>query len=167
MKASVHTFMVAPAFLCANNHPELVVPGYLLHIKVSSLAECVYYDYSDRVEPFGPDEVWIDVSGTQRRLGLTPEEIACEISERMKAELGTTVSVGVSWSKIFAKFGSEHKKPDAVTVIDEYNYQYVVWRAQGRELLYVRTAIERKKHSSGICTIGDLLMRRITTCSTG
>ena len=103
--------------------PELVVvpPDYRLYMKVSSLARRIYYDYSDCIEPFGPDEAWIDVSGTQRCLGLSSIEIACEISERMKAELGITVSVGVSWNKIFAKFGSDYKKPDAVTAIDEDN----------------------------------------------
>ncbi|MEF2654991.1 MAG: DNA polymerase IV [Eggerthellaceae bacterium] len=138
--------------------PELVVvpPDYRLYMKVSSLARRIYYDYSDCIEPFGPDEAWIDVSGTQRCLGLSSIEIACEISERMKAELGITVSVGVSWNKIFAKFGSDYKKPDAVTAIDEDNYQDIVWKAPVRELLYVGAATERKLHSSGICTIGDL-----------
>lgn len=138
--------------------PELVVvpPDYRLYMKVSGLARKIYYDYSDCVEPFGPDEAWIDVTGTQRCLGLTPVEIAREISERMKAELGITVSVGVSWNKIFAKFGSDYKKPDAVTVIDETNYHDIVWTAPVRELLYVGAATEAKLHSSGICTIGGL-----------
>lgn len=138
--------------------PSLVVvpPDYRMYMKVSGLARRIYYDYSDCVEPFGPDESWIDVTGTQACLGLTPVEIAHEVSERMKAELGITVSVGVSWNKIFAKFGSDYKKPDAVTVIDKDNYRDIVWTAPVRELLYVGAATESKLHSSGICTIGDL-----------
>lgn len=138
--------------------PGLVVvpPDYRLYMDVSRRAREIYYDYTDRVEPFGPDEAWLDVTGTHRCLGLSPAEIAREISERMVAELGISVSVGVSWNKIFAKFGSDYKKPDAVTVITRENYREVVWQAPVRDLLYVGPATERKLHSSGIDTIGQL-----------
>lgn len=138
--------------------PDLVVvpPDYRLYMDVSRRAREIYYDYTDRVEPFGPDEAWLDVTGTRRCLGLSPAEIAREVSERMVAELGISVSVGVSWNKIFAKFGSDYKKPDAVTVITRENYRKVVWQAPVRDLLYVGPATERKLHSSGIDTIGQL-----------
>ena len=138
--------------------PGLVVvpPDYRLYMDVSRRAREIYYDYTDRVEPFGPDEAWLDVTGTRRCLGLSPAEIAREVSERMVAELGISVSVGVSWNKIFAKFGSDYKKPDAVTAITRDNYREVVWRAPVRDLLYVGPATERKLHSSGIDTIGQL-----------
>ena len=138
--------------------PGLVVvpPDYRLYMDVSRRAREIYYDYTDRVEPFGPDEAWLDVTGTRRCLGLSPAEIAREVSERMVAELGISVSVGVSWNKIFAKFGSDYKKPDAVTVITRENYREVVWQAPVRDLLYVGPATERKLHSSGIDTRGQL-----------
>lgn len=138
--------------------PGLVVvpPDYRLYMDVSRRAREIYYDYTDRVEPFGPDEAWLDVTGTRRCLGLSPAEIAREVSERMVTELGISVSVGVSWNKIFAKFGSDYKKPDAVTVITRENYREVVWQAPVRDLLYVGPATERKLHSSGIDTIGQL-----------
>ena len=138
--------------------PGLVVvpPDYRLYMDVSRRAREIYYDYTDHVEPFGPDEAWLDVTGTRRCLGLSPAEIAREVSERMVAELGISVSVGVSWNKIFAKFGSDYKKPDAVTVITRENYREVVWQAPVRDLLYVGPATERKLHSSGIDTIGQL-----------
>lgn len=138
--------------------PGLVVvpPDYRLYMDVSRRAREIYYDYTDRVEPFGPDEAWLDVTGTRRCLGLSPAEIAREVSERMVAELGISVSVGVSWNKIFAKFGSDYKKPDAVTVITRENYREVVWQAPVCDLLYVGPATERKLHSSGIDTIGQL-----------
>ena len=134
----------------------VVPPDYRLYMDVSRRAREIYYDYTDRVEPFGPDEAWLDVTGTRRCLGLSPAEIAREVSERMVAELGISVSVGVSWNKIFAKFGSDYKKPDAVTVITRENYREVVWQAPVRDLLYVGPATERKLHSSGIDTIGQL-----------
>ena len=138
--------------------PGLVVvpPDYRLYMDVSRRAREIYYDSTARVEPFGPDEAWLDVTGTRRCLGLSPAEIAREVSERMVAELGISVSVGVSWNKIFAKFGSDYKKPDAVTVITRENYREVVWQAPVRDLLYVGPATERKLHSSGIDTIGQL-----------
>ena len=138
--------------------PGLVVvpPDYRLYMDVSRRAREIYYDYTARGEPFGPDEAWLDVTGTRRCLGLSPAEIAREVSERMVAELGISVSVGVSWNKIFAKFGSDYKKPDAVTVITRENYREVVWQAPVRDLLYVGPATERKLHSSGIDTIGQL-----------
>ncbi len=138
--------------------PNLVVvpPNYRLYMKVSRDSRRIYYNYTNRVEPFGPDEAWLDVTGSSRYLGLSPLEVAREISERMKAELGITVSIGLSWNKVFAKFGSDYKKPDVVTQVTRDNYRDIVWNAPVRDLLYVGAATERKLHSSGIVNIGDL-----------
>lgn len=138
--------------------PDLVVlpPRYRLYRQYSEAARNIYYQYSDLVEPFGLDESWLDITGSVWRHGWDAYAVACEISERIKAELGVTVSIGVSWNKIFAKFGSDYKKPDAITVIDRANYREVVWTSPVRELLYVGAATERKLHASGIKTIGDL-----------
>lgn len=135
----------------------VVVPAdYRLYMDVCARARKIYYDYTDLVEPFGPDESWLDVTGSTRCLAMSPLAIAREISERMRAELGITVSVGVSWNKVFAKFGSDYRKPDAVTEITRRNYADIVWNAPVRDLLYVGEATERKLRSSGVATIGDL-----------
>ncbi len=150
--------------------PGLVVvpPNYQLYLKVSRLARRIYYDYSDLVEPFGPDEAWIDITGTLGLWSGCPSRpwsgdsrraatlIAHEISERVKAELGITVSIGVSWNKIFAKFGSDYKKPDAITFVTPGNYRQLVWEAPVRDLLYVGPATERKLQQRGIWRIGQL-----------
>lgn len=138
--------------------PDLIVvaPHYGLYRKYSEMARAIYYQYTDLVEPFGLDESWLDITGTLRRRGWDAYEVAQEISERIKDELGVTVSIGVSWNKIFAKFGSDYKKPDAITVIDRGNYRDIVWAAPVRELLYVGAATERKLHASDVRTIGDL-----------
>ena len=138
--------------------PDLVVlpPRYGLYRRYSEMARAIYNQYTDLVEPFGLDESWLDVTGSVWRRGWDAYQVADEISERIKDELGCTVSVGVSWNKVFAKFGSDYKKPDAITVIDRANYRDIVWTAPVRELLYVGAATERKLHSSGIETIGDL-----------
>ncbi len=142
--------------------PGLVVvpPDYRLYLRVSRDARRIYYDYTDQVEPFGPDEAWLDVTGSARCLGLSPAGVAREISERMKSELGITVSIGLSWNKVFAKFGSDYKKPDAITEITRENYRDIVWEAPVRELLYVGAATERKLRSSGIAIIGELAHAR-------
>ena len=137
--------------------PGLIVlpPDYRLYMRYAALARRIYYDYTDLVEPFGPDEAWLDVTGSAH-LNAGALHIAHEISERIKAELGLTVSVGLSWCKVFAKFGSDYRKPDAITVIDRDNYRRIVWESPVRELLYVGRATEHKLLCMGITTIGEL-----------
>lgn len=138
--------------------PDLIVlpPRYKLYRRYSEMARAIYYQYSDLVEPFGLDECWIDLTGSLHLHGGDALVVAREISERVKAELGCTVSIGVSWNKIFAKFGSDYEKPDAITPITRENYRSIVWPAPVRDLLYVGPATERKLHDRGIDTIGAL-----------
>ncbi|MCL2136712.1 MAG: DNA polymerase IV [Coriobacteriia bacterium] len=137
--------------------PDLIVrpANFRLYMKYSSLARQIYYDYTDLVEPFGPDEAWLDVTHSAYLNGGA-RHIAEEISERIRSELGLSVSIGVSWNKVFAKFGSDYKKPDAITWIDEGNYQQIVWESPVRDLLYIGPATERKLKILGIQTIGQL-----------
>lgn len=134
--------------------PDLIVvpPNFPLYVRFSNMARNIYKDYSDYIEPFGLDENWIDVTGDKRG----GENIALEIKERVKSELGITVSIGVSFNKIFAKFGSDYKKPDAVTVITKENYKDIVWKSPCSDLLLVGPATTRKLAGYGIYTIGDL-----------
>ena len=138
--------------------PGLIVlpPRYKLYRRYSEMARAIYYQYTDLVEPFGLDECWLDITGSLHLHGGDALVVAREISERVKAELGCTVSVGLSWNKIFAKFGSDYKKPDAITPITRANYRDIVWASPVRELLYVGPATERKLNARGIRTIGEL-----------
>ncbi len=138
--------------------PDLIVlpPRYRIYRRYSEMARHIYYQYTDLVEPFGLDECWLDLTGSLALHGGSATIVAREISERMKAELGCTVSIGISWNKIFAKFGSDYKKPDAITHITRQNYQHIVWKAPVRDLLYVGPATERKLHAYNIRTIGQL-----------
>lgn len=137
--------------------PDLVIvpPNYPLYSRFSRMAREIYYDYTDQIETFGLDEAWLCVTGSTHLFG-SGEEIAKVISQRIKAELGITVSIGVSWNKIFAKFGSDYKKPDAITVIDKNNYKEIIWPQDVSELLYVGHATARKLKRRGIFTIGQL-----------
>ena len=138
--------------------PELhiVPPHFDRYLRFSRMAREIYADYTDLVEPFGLDEVWCDVTGTQKLRERGLEALANEIRERVKFELGITVSVGASWNKIFAKLGSDYKKPDAVTVFTPENYRDKVWPLPASDLLGVGRATERKLASRGIHTIGDI-----------
>ena len=136
--------------------PDLIVvpPNYELYMRFSRMARTIYLDYSDRVEPFGLDECWLDVTGDAQ--GRDGTAIAKEIRARVKYELGITVSIGVSYNKIFAKLGSDYKKPDAITRIGKDNFREIAWPLPASDLLYVGSATNRKLERYGIHTIGDL-----------
>ncbi|HAB95210.1 MAG TPA: DNA polymerase IV [Lachnospiraceae bacterium] len=137
--------------------PELVIvpPRMDLYLRFSELARAVYREYSDLVEPYGLDECWIDCTGSVECFG-SGLQIAREISDRIRRELGITVSIGVSWNKIFAKFGSDYRKPDAITVVSRDNYRKIVWESPVEDLLFVGRATRRKLLRYGILTIGEL-----------
>ena len=143
-----------PLWKARQKCPDLVVvpPNYPLYLRFSALARKIYEDYSEFIEPFGLDECWIDVTGSEK----SGEEIAHEIRKRVKSQLGITVSVGISFNKVFAKLGSDYKKPDAVTVIDESNYKDIAWSLPCGDLLMVGKSAQKKLNAYGINTIGDL-----------
>ena len=143
-----------PLWKARQKCPDLVVvpPNYPLYLRFSALARKIYEDYSEFIEPFGLDECWLDVTGSEK----SGEEIAHEIRKRVKSQLGITVSVGVSFNKVFAKLGSDYRKPDAVTVIDESNYKDIAWSLPCGDLLMVGRSAQKKLNAYGINTIGDL-----------
>ena len=130
-------------------------PHYDRYLKFSQLAQEIYLEYTDQMEPFGLDECWLDVSGSTGLFG-SGETIADTIRKRIKYELGITASVGVSYNKIFAKLGSDMKKPDATTVIASDSFQTKVWPLPVSDLLYVGRATAKKLARYYIRTIGDL-----------
>ncbi len=137
--------------------PDLIVlpPQYEQYLKFSRLTREIYLRYTDQVEPFGMDECWMDVTGSQYIFGKGIE-IAEEIRKSVREELGLTVSIGVSFNKIFAKLGSDMKKPDAITVIEVENYKTKVWPLPASDLLYIGRATTKKLERYGINTIGDV-----------
>ena len=141
--------------------PELVLVGtdFPAYLRCAEKMRRIYADFSDRVEPFGLDEAWLDVSD----VGADGRVIADEIRARAKEELGLTLSVGVSFCKVFAKLGSDLKKPDATTCVTVENFRDVVWPLPARDLLYVGPATERRLRERNIRTIGDIAARRPET----
>ena len=130
-------------------------PRMDLYLRFSRMAQEIYADYTDKREPYGIDESWLDATDNATLKG-DGFHIAQEISSRMKKELGITVSVGVSFNKIFAKLGSDYKKPDAITTMYEDEFQRKAWCLPVSDLLYVGNATNKKLYSMGIRTIGDL-----------
>ena len=148
--------------------PELVVlpPDMGEYIRFSRMAREIYEDYTDRIEPFGLDENWLDVTGSVGLFG-DPCALAREIRARIRFELGITASIGIADNKITAKLGSDYKKPDAQTRIGRDNYAQLVYPLPVTDLLYVGPSTGRRLRSIGIFTIGqlaqlppDLLARR-------
>ena len=137
--------------------PGLILLGghYDLYHRYSAFLRDIYNSYTDKVEPYGLDEAWMDISKSGYTL-KDGERIAHQIRNRVKNELGITVSVGVSFNKVFAKFGSDYKKPDAVTVITRDNYKQVVWPLPVGDLFYVGPQTAAGLAAMNIRTIGDL-----------
>lgn len=139
----------------------LVPPDFKKYIRFSRLARAIYTNYTEQVESFGIDEAWLDVTGTEKIFG-NGTEIADTIRKRLREELGLTGSVGVSFNKIFAKLGSDMKKPDATTVITEEDFRGKVWPLPVGDLLYVGRSTRRKLSNRAIFTIGELASRDIS-----
>ena len=150
-----------PIFEAKRKCPDLVtLPAiYDKYEEYSKKAQEIYRRYTDMVEPFGIDECWLDVTGSVVLFG-SGEEIAFKIKEDIKRELGITASVGVSFNKVFAKLGSDMKKPDAITVINRENFKQKIWNLPISDLLFVGNKTKEKLKSLGVRTIGE-----ITFCS--
>ena len=136
--------------------PDLIClpPRFDLYLRYSRLVRRIYARYSNDIEPFGMDENWMLIDGC--RDFAMGESIADEIRRTVQAETGLTISIGVSFNKIFAKLGSDMKKPNAVTVIDPDNFREKIWPLPVSELLYVGPATTRKLKMINVHTIGDL-----------
>ena len=132
-----------------------IKPDFDKYLKFSRLARDIYDRYTDQIESFGIDEVWADVTGSIGLFG-DGKSIADEIRATIRRELGITASVGVSFNKIFAKLGSDMKKPDATTIITQENFKNIVWPLPASDLLYVGPATTKKLRRFGITTIGQL-----------
>lgn len=130
-----------------------VKANFPLYLRFARMARAIYADYTDQVEPFGLDEAWLDVTGSAGIRG-DGRSIADEIRQRVRSELGITASVGVSFNKIFAKLGSDIKKPDATTVITPENYQATIWPLPAKDLLYIGPATWGKLRRVSLSTIG-------------
>ena len=142
--------------------PDLVLlpPHREYYRKYSKIINGIYRKYTDRVEPFGIDESWLDVTGTWQLFAESPAALADQLRAEVKAATGLTISVGVSFNKVFAKLGSDYKKPDATTLITRENFHQIVWPLPAGDLLYVGASAQNRLADMGISTIGELAAAR-------
>ncbi len=145
--------------------PDIIFipPDFELYSRLSAEVRRIYYRFTDRIEPFGMDECWLDVTGSKTLFCPDAKSdseagyrIADLIRETVKSETGLTVSIGVSFNKTFAKLASDMKKPDAVTVVSRENYRSTAWALPVNDLLYVGRKTDKKLRMYGIDTIGKL-----------
>lgn len=137
--------------------PQLLIipPAYDDYIYYTERVKDICRQYSDAIEPFGLDESWLDCTHC-RNLYSDPLEVAGRIQQRILNEIGLTVSIGISYNKVFAKFGSDLVKPSGLTLITRDNYRQIVWPHPAEDLLFVGPATKRKLKARGIDTIGEL-----------
>lgn len=137
--------------------PSLVIvpPHHDLYEEYSERINAIYTQYTDLVERFGIDESWLDVTGSMKLFG-DGKEIADTLRKRIYEEIGVTISVGVSFNKVYAKLGSDYKKPDATTIISRENYKDIVYPLPVGDLLFVGRRTAETLGRMGIKTIGQL-----------
>jgi len=135
---------------------KLIPPHFERYVYFSRKVQEIYLRYTDQVEAFGIDECWLDVTESYHLFAKSAEDLAFIIKETVKSELSLTISVGVSFNKIFAKLGSDYKKPDALTKITRENFPEKVFPLDICNLLFVGKSAQKTLHRFGIHTIGDL-----------
>lgn len=138
--------------------PELVLLGahHEKYHHYSKLVNEIYERFTDLVEPFSIDESWLDVTGSLHLFHTDGGGLADRIRVTVREELGLTISVGVSFNKIFAKMGSDYKKPNATTIVTQENYKDLLWPLPVGDLIFVGRAAAKTLGGYGIQTIGDL-----------
>ncbi|MEG2833031.1 MAG: DNA polymerase IV [Ruthenibacterium sp.] len=134
----------------------LLPPHHEKYTHFSRIINEIYARYTDKVEPFGIDESWLDITNTWQLFAESPAALADTIRQTVKTETGLTISIGVSFNKVFAKLGSDYKKPDAITVINRENYRKIVWPLPVGALLYVGKAAQNTLAGLGVKNIGQL-----------
>lgn len=138
--------------------PNLVFlpPHHGEYRRYSKIINEIYDRYTDRVEPFGIDESWLDMTGSWKLFGSSPKQVADILRKEVIAKTGLSISVGVSFNKVFAKLGSDYKKPDATTLITKENYQKILWPLPANALLYVGKKAYETLQQLNIKTIGQM-----------
>jgi len=133
-----------------------VPPRHRLYEKISRQINEIYHEYTEYVEPASIDESFLDMTGAAAYYGLDERELADELRRRIREEVGVTISVGVSFNRVFAKMGSDYKKPDATTVITRDNYRDILWPIPVSDLLFAGKATVEQLNRRYIFTVGDL-----------
>lgn len=133
-----------------------VPPRHRFYSQISAQINAIYHEYTEFVEPASIDESFLDMTGATRYYGMDKRQLADELRRRIREEVGVTISVGVSFNRVFAKMGSDYKKPDATTVITRENFREIIWPLPVSDLLFAGKATVEALHRKYIFTVGDL-----------
>lgn len=133
-----------------------VPPHYDEYVRYSKEVFDIYTEFTDRVESFGLDECWLDVTGSLRLFGCDGKALADRIRETVKERTGLTISVGVSFTKVLAKLGSDLKKPDATVLLPRESYMDIIGDMSPSELIMIGKSTSAKLDKLGIHTIRAL-----------
>lgn len=146
-----------PLWQAKQKCPDLIIiePHFEHYIKYSRLAHDIYARYTDKIEPMGLDEVWCDITGSIKAFG-SAEQICHEIKEAFKEELGVTVSIGVSFNKIFAKLGSDLAGKDDICIIGKDTFRKQIWHLPAQSIMGVGRRTGETLRRYGVNTIGEL-----------
>lgn len=146
-----------PVSMALRKCPELVcVPGdFALFETCSRAFKKICASYAPVMESFSIDEVFLDMSGTQK-IYPDPVKLACEIKDRIREELGFTVNIGIGTNKLLAKMASDFEKPDKVHTLFPAEIPTKMWPLPVRDLLFLGKASEQKLIKAGIKTIGEM-----------
>ncbi len=139
--------------------PDLIClpPHHDIYERISKQIHEIYLEYTDQVEPMGLDECWLDVTSSKNVINKTALEIANELRQRIKDEFKITVSIGISFSKVFAKLGSDMKKPDAVTIIPKNKFKFLTYHLPLNSIVGIGRRLEKKFTDMNVLTIGDFV----------
>ncbi len=146
-----------PLWQARQKCPELIIvePHFDAYKKYSKMAREIYRRYTDKIEPMGLDEAWCDLTGSTLAFG-SGEYICGEIKESFKRELDITVSIGLSYNKIFAKLGSDLANRDSIVTISSENFKRVVWPLPVTAIMGVGKSTGETLRRYGVSTVGDL-----------
>ena len=147
-----------PIWQAKRKCPNLIclAPHYKLYEEYSAKLRKIYEKYTDRVESFGIDECWLDMTSTIHFFGK-PKQVADQIRAEVKKSLGITISVGVSFSKLFAKLGSDLKKPDATTVIDCARFKQIIYPLPITSIIGIGKRLEKRYNKIGVFYLGEIV----------
>ena len=144
-------------WLAKQKCPNLIclAPHHKLYEEYSKKLKNIYEKYTDRVESFGIDECWLDMTNSLKFFG-SAKDVADKIRKEVKDTLGITISVGVSFGKLLAKLGSDLKKPDATTILSLDNYKKIVYPLPIKTIIGIGNKLEKRYHKIGVFTLGEI-----------
>ncbi len=137
--------------------PDLKIlhPDFEVYVRQSNAFIALLKEVAPSVEQYSIDEAFCDMTGTRSLYG-DPVDFADSLRERIYRELGFTVNIGVSTNKLLAKMASEFEKPYKTHTLFPEEIPAKMWPLPACKLFFVGRSTEKKLHTLGIHTIGDL-----------